>query len=109
MSRFTDMLNGRGEVAPVMELPRPQRQTLPLPAHDDEFAPPSMRAPSINLDKLEDELTRNPLEEIAALVRSLTYGEMIEFATKYGQAAKIERPPEEIANGLHAWSKAVTA
>jgi hypothetical protein len=32
------------------------------------------------MHKLEDELNRNRLNEIAALVRSLTYGEMMELA-----------------------------
>ena len=34
----------------------------------------------VNLRKLEAELGRQPLEEIARLVRALTYGEMIELA-----------------------------
>ena len=34
----------------------------------------------VNLQKLEEELARGALEEIAALMRTLTYGEMIELA-----------------------------
>jgi hypothetical protein len=35
---------------------------------------------SVNLQKLEEQLARGPLDEIAALMRALTYGEMIELA-----------------------------
>jgi hypothetical protein len=34
----------------------------------------------VSLHKLEDELSRNRLNEIAMLMRTLTYGEMIELA-----------------------------
>ncbi len=39
-----------------------------------------LNGPGINLHKLEDALNRNRLNEIAALVRCLTYGEMMELA-----------------------------
>jgi hypothetical protein len=35
---------------------------------------------NVNLVKLEEQLERKPIDEIASLVRSLTYGEMIELA-----------------------------
>jgi hypothetical protein len=59
----------------------------------------------INLHKLEDELTRNRLNEIATLVRSLTYGEMMEFA----QAIWNIRPEgtidqQSLPMMLHLWS-----
>jgi hypothetical protein len=34
----------------------------------------------VNLRKLEHQLSRNPLDEIATMVRALTYGEMMELA-----------------------------
>src|SRR5258708_22817655 len=37
-------------------------------------------ASSVNLRKLQDQLDRNRIDEIAALVLVLTYGEMIEMA-----------------------------
>src|ERR1700730_16991932 len=35
---------------------------------------------SVNLRKLQEQLDRKPLDEIAMLVQALTYGEMIELA-----------------------------
>jgi hypothetical protein len=59
----------------------------------------------INLHKFEDELSRNRLNDIAALVRSLTYGEMMELA----QAIWKIRPDGTIDQNslpmmLHLWS-----
>jgi hypothetical protein len=34
----------------------------------------------VNLRRLAEQLERRPMDEIAALIRALTYGEMIEFA-----------------------------
>jgi hypothetical protein len=59
------------------------------------------------MHQLEDELNRNRLNEIAALVRSLTYGEMMELA----QAIWKIRPEGTVAVDqsslpmmLHMWS-----
>ena len=63
-------------------------------------------ATHVNLRKLESELSRNPLNEIAAMMRSLTYGEMMELA----QAIWKIRPEGEGVNQdslpmlLHRWS-----
>jgi hypothetical protein len=62
----------------------------------------------INLTKLEDELNRNRLEEIATLVRTLTYGEMMELA----EAIWKIRPGDAIDQQslpmmLHLWSTSV--
>src|SRR5215471_7137698 len=60
----------------------------------------------VNLHKLEHELSRDPLSEIATMVRALTYGEMIELA----QAIWKIRPEGEGVNQdtlpmlLHRWS-----
>lgn len=56
--------------------------------------------------KLEEAVARKRLDEIAELVRSLTYGEMIELA---GAIWKL-KPDEELAEVhlplmLHKWSK----
>ena len=42
--------------------------------------PQAMKAPTVDLHKLEEELNRRRLDEIADVVRALTYGEMIELA-----------------------------
>jgi hypothetical protein len=47
------------------------------PTDDD---PHALNAPSVDLRKLEEELGRRRLDEIADVVRALTYGEMIELA-----------------------------
>ena len=60
----------------------------------------------VNLRKLEHELNRNPLNEIATMMRALTYGEMMELA----QAIWKIRPEGEGVNQdslpmmLHRWS-----
>jgi len=64
--------------------------------------------PTVNLRKLQDQLNRKPLNEIAALVLALTYGEMIEFADAVwkvqpeGSAINQENIPAL----LHRWAKA---
>jgi hypothetical protein len=62
-------------------------------------------AMGIDLDRLEDELSRNRLSEIATLVRSLTYGEMIEFARaiwKIRPEGAIDQ--NSLPTMLHLWS-----
>jgi hypothetical protein len=63
----------------------------------------------VNLHKLEDELSRNRLNEIAALVRALTYGEMMDLA----QAIWKTRPQgpidqQSLPMMLHLWSSPAT-
>jgi hypothetical protein len=59
------------------------------------------------MHRLEDELSRNRLNEIAALVRSLTYGEMMELAQAIWKirpqgAAAIDQ--STLPMMLHQWS-----
>jgi len=60
----------------------------------------------VNLHKLEHDLSRNPLNEIATMMRALTYGEMMELA----QAIWKIRPEGEGVDQdslpmlLHRWS-----
>ena len=67
---------------------------------------PTAMSGQINLHKLEHELSRNPLNEIATMVRALTYGEMMELA----QAIWKIRPEGEDVDQdslpmlLHRWS-----
>jgi hypothetical protein len=71
---------------PIPDEYRPRQLRLdPIgehPATAQVQTPMSEIAPSegVNLHKLEAELARQPLDEIARLVRGLTYGEMIELA-----------------------------
>jgi hypothetical protein len=46
----------------------------------DDGAPPEVDRPIVDLRKLEEELGRRRLDEIADVVRALTYGEMMELA-----------------------------
>jgi hypothetical protein len=65
---------------------------------------------NINLRKLQETLDRQPLDEIAMLVRALTYGEMIELAEGMwkvqpdGSAVTQENLPAL----LHRWSQSRT-
>ncbi|HMA71219.1 MAG TPA: hypothetical protein VKP67_07005 [Xanthobacteraceae bacterium] len=71
----------------VSDLPRnplPDRykpRALHLDPVEDDDLPRPMKAPVVDLRKLERELGRRRLDEIAHVVRTLTYGEMIELAT----------------------------
>jgi len=66
---------------------------------------------NINLRRLQEQLDRQPLDEIAMLVRALTYGEMIELAEGMwkvqpdGAAVTQENLPAL----LHRWSQSRTA
>jgi len=51
------------------------------PDEDDDAALHPTNAPVVDLRKLEEELGRRRLDEIAGVVRALTYGEMIELAS----------------------------
>jgi hypothetical protein len=46
----------------------------------DDAASPEINPPIVDLRKLEEELGRRRLDEIADVVRALTYGEMMELA-----------------------------
>jgi hypothetical protein len=75
--------------------------------YGDEPRQDTIDMPGINLLRLEDDLSRNRLSEIAALVRSLTYGEMMEFAHAIWKI----RPDGAIDQNtlpmmLHMWSTA---
>ena len=65
----------------------------------------------VNLRKFQEQLARSPLDEIATLVGSLTYGEMIELseaiwrAQPGGSAITLENFPAL----LHRWSKSRSA
>jgi hypothetical protein len=68
--------------------------------------PPSLLdVAGINLHRFEDELTRNRLNEIATLVRALTYGEMMQFANaicKIRPEGTIDQ--HSLPMMLHLWS-----
>jgi hypothetical protein len=74
---------------------------------DQDYADASMEfAAQVSLHKLEDELSRNRLNEIATLMRTLTYGEMMELANAIW---KIRPQGEEVDQYslpmmLHLWS-----
>jgi hypothetical protein len=74
---------------------------------DQDYSEASMEiSGQVSLHKLEDELSRNRLSEIATLMRTLTYGEMMELAHAIW---KIRPEGEEVDQYslpmmLHLWS-----
>jgi len=62
---------------------------------------------NINLRKLQEQLDRNPLDEIAMLVQALTYGEMIELAEAMWKMQPEDSAvtQENLPALLHRWSK----
>lgn len=59
-------------------------------------APPLAPRAQVNLSELEKELTRSRLDDIANLVRSLTYGEMIDLAEGLWNVHDRESAEDEI-------------
>jgi hypothetical protein len=100
-----------------------ERDSRPVP---NDYRPKQMRAVGVESDgyyeelggqtfldgsslmhKLEDELSRNRLNEIAALVRALTYGEMMDLAHALWKirpdgAAAVDQ--STLPMMLHLWS-----
>jgi hypothetical protein len=68
-------------------------------------------AGSVNLQKLEEQLARGPVDEIAALMRALTYGQMMELAEGLwnlnGQGSEISK--DNLPGLLHRWSTSRSA
>jgi hypothetical protein len=62
---------------------------------------------NVNLRKLQEQLDRQPLDEIAMLVQALTYGEMIELAEGMWrvQPEGAAVTQENLPSLLHRWSK----
>jgi hypothetical protein len=62
---------------------------------------------NVNLRKLQEQLDRQPLDEIAMLVQALTYGEMIELAEGMWkvQPDGSTVTQENLPALLHRWSK----
>ena len=83
-------------------------------ALDRERAEDEIVGGSVNLQKLEEQLARGRLDEIAALIRALTYGEMIELAEGLcsvmcnvnGQGSEISK--DNLPGLLHRWSTSRT-
>lgn len=65
-----------------------------------------VQAPPVDLDRLETDIARKPLDEIAAAIRKLTYSEMMEFADGLWNQLPSSPPvtPEEFPKMLHQWS-----
>jgi hypothetical protein len=61
---------------------------------------------NVNLQKLAEQLERRPIDEIAMLVRALTYGEMIELAEALwnAQLQGSDISKESLPGVLHRWS-----
>jgi hypothetical protein len=77
---------------------------------NDDYEVAMNSGTNINLRRLQEQLDRQPLDEIAMLVRALTYGEMIELAEGMwkvqpdGAAVTQENLPAL----LHRWSQSRT-
>jgi hypothetical protein len=99
----SDLATGEPRAEPRADLrpdPRPDPKTAPDENEDSMVSP-------INLRKFQEQLNRNRLDEIAALVLALTYGEMIEMANAIWETqpdgAVITQ--DNLPARLHRWSK----
>jgi hypothetical protein len=102
--------SGRGGMEPIGDAATDDGTSTEFGTNDDyEVAMNS--GTNINLRRLQEQLDRQPLDEIAMLVRALTYGEMIELAEGMwnvqpdGAAVTQENLPAL----LHRWSQSRTA
>jgi hypothetical protein len=115
--------NRRGSAMSDVEF----RKRIPLPRNldPDDYRTPHVRADerelpamneidtgaTVNLRKLEERLARKPLDEIAALIQGLTYGEMIELAEvmwkSHQEGSAITQ--DNLPALLHRWSKSRSA
>src|SRR5262249_32992247 len=75
VDRQDGMIDRRRTSLPAFYKPKALRLT---PADDPE--PREIDRPVVDLSKLEEEIGRRRLDEIADVVRALTYGEMMELA-----------------------------
>jgi hypothetical protein len=62
---------------------------------------------NVNLQRLAESLDRRTIDEIAALIRTLTYGDMIELAEGIWNARpeNLDFSQDTLPNVLHRWSK----
>jgi hypothetical protein len=74
----------------------------------DESDPPIARSAdrAVSLRKLQQQLAREPLDEIATLMQGLTFGEMIEFAQTMWKAQPEGSAitQENLSFLMHRWS-----
>lgn len=115
---YTEALNGRKQIEGPRDLDRP-RPVIPPPQaldYDDEYAPPDRRQRQepqherVLLEGLRDALTvPPPLDAAGAIVRSLTYGDMVEFAAHVAASLNRDRDQKvtdtEVASALHEFGK----
>jgi hypothetical protein len=101
--------------------PRPDNHRMGIPARSraPEHAPARGPASSdldvehaptsgaVDLQQLQEQLALKPLDEIASLVRGLTYGDMIELCETIWKAQPEASPVtlENLPALLHRWSK----
>lgn len=75
-------------------------------AEDSQAEAPGHAVEDINLGKLAEALDRRAIDEIATLMRALTYGDMIELAEGIWNA-RSESPDltkDTLPPALHRWS-----
>ena len=97
---------GRSGAAEIESADLAATDASPAPEENEE----AMVSP-INLRKFQEQLNRGRLDEIAALVLSLTYGEMIEMANAIWQVQPdgTAITQDNLPALLHRWSKSRSA
>jgi hypothetical protein len=76
-------------------------------AYDRETAEDEMSAGrDLDMRQLEEQIMLRPIDEIAALIRRLTYGEMIELAEELWEAQTqgSDLSKDSLPGLLHRWS-----
>jgi hypothetical protein len=90
----------------VVQVPKPEQfrsEAFRKDAFDRERG---IEERNVNLQRLAEVLDRRPIDEIAALVRALTYGDMIELAEEIWrvQPQSLEMSKDALPRILYRWS-----
>ena len=90
----------------VVQVPKPEQfrsEAFRKDAFDRERA---IEDRNVNLQRLAEALDRRPIDEIAALVRALTYGDMIELAEEIWrvQPQSLDMSKDALPRILYRWS-----
>jgi FtsZ-interacting cell division protein YlmF len=90
----------------VVQVPKPEQfrsEAFRKDAFDRERG---IEERNVNLQRLAEALDRRPIDEIAALVRALTYGDMIELAEEIWrvQPQSLDMSKDALPRILYRWS-----
>jgi hypothetical protein len=90
----------------VVQVPKPEQFRSEAFRKDAFERERAIEDRNVNLQRLAEALDRRPIDEIAALVRALTYGDMIELAEEIwrAQPENLDMSKDALPRILYRWS-----